>query len=372
MKVNFTNIFAASSYKNPDFEKKITTGVISLIKKNSFVGGEQVLNFEKSFSKFIGTKYCVTVANGTDALEIAIESLNLPDYSEVIIPVNTWFSTAEAVTRNNLKVVFSDICLDDYSVDLNDLKKKINNKTKAIIVVHLYGYPSNLNEILKIAKKFNLKIIEDCAQAHGTMYLNKHVGSFGDIAAFSFFPSKNLGAFGDAGAIVSNNYKLNIFCRRLRNHGALKKYDHLYPGRNSRLDSIQCFILNEKLKVYKNHLKKRNLLAKIYYKELSNIQSIILPKLNFKDNYNSFHQFVIRLEKRDKLMKFLKKNSIETMIHYPYMLNELNFYNKQTSKKSLHNSKNLGKKILSLPISEEHSIKEILYVCKKIKDFINL
>lgn len=371
MKINFTNLFKTNLYKNPGFEKKIIDGIQYLIKKNSFVGGDQVLKFERSFAKFTGTKYCISVANGTDALEIAIESLNLPKYSEIIVPVNTWFSTAEAVTRNNMKVIFSDVSLDDYSIDLKDLKKKINKKTKAIIVVHLYGYPSKLNEILRIAKKYNIKIIEDCAQAHGTKYRNKHVGSFGDIATFSFFPGKNLGAFGDAGAIVTDNYKLNIFCRRLRNHGALKKYDHSFPGRNSRLDTLQSFILSEKLKFYNDKIKKRNLLAKIYYRELMHVKSIQLPKLNFSDNYNSFHQFVIRVKKRNELVKFLKKNKIETMIHYPYMLNELPFYKKQTNIRTLKNSFKLGKKILSLPISEEHSEREVEYVCNIIRKFFN-
>ena len=372
MKVNFTNLFKTNLYKNQGFEKKIIQGIHSLIKRNCFVGGDFVIKFEKSFSKFSNTSYCISVANGTDALEIAIEALNLPKNSEIIVPVNTWISTAEAVTRNGMKLVFSDISLDDYSIDVTDLKKKINKNTKAIIVVHLYGYPSKLTDILKIAKKNNIKIIEDCAQAHGTKYFNKQVGCFGDIATFSFFPGKNLGAFGDGGAIVTNNNKLNIFCKRLRNHGALQKYDHLFPGRNSRLDTLQSFVLCEKLKFYQDKIIKRNLLAKIYYRELSNIKSLFLPKLDFVKNYNSFHQFVIRLKKRDELANFLKKHKIETMVHYPYMLNELPFYKKQTSPKTLKNSYKLGKKILSLPISEEHSEKEIAYVCNTIRKFFNL
>ncbi len=370
MRVKFTNLIEASEFGNKNFRKNVLNGISNLIFQNQFVGGEQVNKFEKNFSRYIKIKNCITVANGTDALEIAIESLNLPKNSEVIVPVNTWISTAEAATRNGLKVKFCDINLNDYSIDIKDLKKKLSKKTSAVIVVHLYGYPSDIINVKKLIKGKNIKLIEDCAQAHGTKINKKHVGTFGDIATFSFFPGKNLGAFGDAGAIVTNNKKLNIACRRLRNHGALDKYDHIFPGRNSRLDSLQCFVLSTKIKTYDIKVKKRNSLAKRYLENLKDIKQVRLPKLNFKDNYNTFHQFVIRVQnKRDSLKKFLKKNNIDTMIHYPYMLNELKFYKSLTNTKTLKNSNNLGKKILSLPISEEHSLNEIDYVINKIRFF---
>ena len=370
MNVSFTNLFKASQYGDKKFKKKIINGLSRLISKNQFIGGEQVNKFEKEFSKYINISNCITVANGTDALEIAIESLGLPKKSEVILPVNTWISTAEAVTRNGLKVVFCDINLNDYSINLKDLKKKITKKTSLVIAVHLYGYPSDMLNIKKIIRSKNIRLLEDCAQAHGTRINNSHVGTFGDIATFSFFPGKNLGAFGDAGAIVTNSKKLDESCRRIRNHGALKKYDHQFPGRNSRLDSLQCFVLSTKIKTYEKKIKKRNKLAKIYLNQLKNISEIKVPILDFKKNYNSFHQFVIRVEKkRDNLIKFLNKNKIGTMVHYPYMLNELKFYKKNKGVNSLNNSKKVGKKIISLPISEEHSEKEINYVCDKIKIF---
>tara|TARA_B100002052_G_scaffold298245_1_gene331169 strand:+ start:938 stop:2062 length:1125 start_codon:yes stop_codon:yes gene_type:complete len=370
MNVSFTNLFKASQYGDKKFKKKIINGLSRLIYKNQFIGGEQVNKFEKKFSKYININNCITVANGTDALEIAVESLKLPKESEVILPVNTWISTAEAVTRNGLKVVFCDINLNDYSINLKDLKKKITKKTSLVIAVHLYGYPSDMLNIKKIIRSKNIKLLEDCAQAHGTRINNSHVGTFGDIATFSFFPGKNLGAFGDAGAIVTNSKKLDESCRRIRNHGALKKYDHQFPGRNSRLDSLQCFILSTKIQTYEKKIKKRNKLAKIYLNQLKSISEIKVPILDFKKNFNSFHQFVIRVEKkRDNLIKFLNKNKIGTMIHYPYMLNELKFYKKNKGVNSLNNSKKIGKKIISLPISEEHSEREIVYVCNKIKNF---
>jgi len=370
MNVPFTNLFKASQYGDKKFKKKIINGLSRLISENQFIGGDQVDKFEKKFSKYININNCITVANGTDALEIAIESLKLPKKSEVILPVNTWISTAEAVTRNGLKVVFCDINLNDYSINLKDLKKKITKKTSLVIAVHLYGYPSDMLNIKKIIRSKNIRLLEDCAQAHGTRINNSHVGTFGDIATFSFFPGKNLGAFGDAGAIVTYSKKLDESCRRIRNHGALKKYDHQFVGRNSRLDSLQCFVLSTKIKTYEKKIKKRNKLAKIYLNQLKNISEVKVPILDFKKNYNSFHQFVIRVEKkRDNLIKFLNKNKIGTMVHYPYMLNELKFYKKNKGVDSLNNSKKIGKKIISLPISEEHTEKEITYVCDKIKTF---
>ena len=363
MKVKFTNL-----YKLIPEKKKIINKINLLIKKSNFVGGQEIKNFENNFARFVGSKFCISLGNGTDALEIAIMSLNLKKGSEIIIPVNTWISSAEAIQNNGYKIVFCDVNLNDYSICLKDLKKKITSKTKAIIAVHLYGNPSDMNSINKIIKNKNIKIIEDCAQAHGTRIKNKHVGTFGDLGTFSFFPGKNLGAFGDAGAIITKSEKIYKFCLRERNHGALIKYDHKFSGRNSRLDTINCGVLNLKLKHYRSTLNKRKLLADTYFSKLKNIKQLKLFKLN-KKNHHSFHQFVIRTNKRNKLRNFLNKNGVETMIHYPYMLNELKFFN---YKKKLKNSNNLGKKILSLPISEEHKKSEIIRVSKLIKNFFNI
>ena len=362
-KIKFLDLYKA--YKN------LNTPILNLFKKhiknNEFVFGNSVLNFERNFSKYVGAKYCIAVANGTDALEIALESLNLKN-GEVVIPTNTWISGAEAILRNNLKPVFCDINLDDYTICVKDLEKKINKKTKAIMVVHLYGNPANMKTINKIAKKYKLKIIEDCAQAHGSRILKKHVGNFSDIGTFSFFPGKNLGCYGDGGCIITNNHKLNQICKKLRNHGALKKHDHTIIGRNSRLDSIQASILNIKLKSMEKIVKKRNILANLYLNGLKNIKGLYLQKkINF--NKNSYHQFVIRTKKRDELKSYLLKNGIESMIHYPRMLNELKIFKKNSKISYLAKANNLGSIILSLPISQEHSVEEIKYIIKKIKIF---
>jgi dTDP-4-amino-4,6-dideoxygalactose transaminase len=372
MKIKFTDLYKANKYSAGDIHKKINKGILNLIKNSSFVGGKEVVTFENSFAKFTNSKYCIGVANGTDALEIAIEALNLKKGSEVIVPANTWISTAEAVTRHGLKVVFCDISLDNYTIDIKDLENKICNKTSAIMVVHLYGYPANLEKIKQIIKNKKIKIIEDCAQAHGTKIKNEHVGNFGDIGTFSFFPGKNLGAYGDAGGIITNDKALNKKCRLIRNHGAMTKYAHEFPGRNSRLDTIQAYVLNTKLPFYKKKINRRNQLAKLYISNLKNTKGINIPKLDFKKNFNTFHQFVIRLDLRNELLEFLKKNGVDTMIHYPYMLNELESYKKNKGSNGLRNSKKLGDKILSLPITEDHSNQEIIYICKKINEFSKL
>ena len=357
MKIKFTNLYKLIIDKSIIF-KKINT----LIKNSKFVGGYEVLNFEKNFKSFVKAKYCVAVGNGTDALEMAVSSLNLKKGSEIIVPVNTWISTAEAVINSGYKVKFCDINLSDYSINIDDLKKQISKKTKAVIAVHLYGIPSDVIKIKKILHKKKIKLIEDCAQAHGSKIASKHVGTFGDLGTFSFFPGKNLGGIGDGGAVVTNSKKLYENIMRMRNHGALGKYDHKFSGRNSRLDTINAAVLDIKLKKYNHVIKTRNKIAKIYFKGLSKINEVSLFKLN-KKNTCSFHQFVIRTKKRNQLMSFLTKNNIETMVHYPYMLNELKFFKNNLK---LKNSNNLGNQILSLPISEEHTLEEIDFIVEKI------
>ena len=298
MKVKFTNLYKLI-YKKRSIINKIS----HLIKNSKFSGGDEVLKFENSFKRFVGAKYCVSVGNGTDALEIAIKSLNLKKGSEIIVPANTWIATAEAVINNGYKVRFCDVNLQDYSMCLIDLKSKINKNTSAILPVHLYGIATNVFEIKKIIKKKKIKVIEDCAQAHGTKIGKKHVGTIGDIGTFSFFPAKNLGAFGDGGAIVTNSKKHYIYALRARNHGALEKYDSKFAGRNSRLDTIQAAILNIKIRDYGKVLKIRNEHARIYMKKLSNIKNLKLFELNNK-NTHCFHQFVIKTNKRNNLRNF--------------------------------------------------------------------
>ena len=256
--------FADLNFQIKNIKKDILKSIDLTINNSAFIGGENIVKFEEKFKKIHNIKYCLGVANGTDALEIAIVSLNLKKNSDVLVPVNTWISTAEAVIKNNLKVKFVDIDENTYLISIKDIKKKITKNTSAIIPVHLYGQPCDMDEILKISKKNKLKIIEDCAQSHLAEYKSKKVGTFGDISCFSFFPGKNLGAMGDAGAIMTNSKNLYKKCKMIANHGGLKKNSHIIVGRNSRLDNLQAGILRIKVNELKKWTNQRIQNAKKY------------------------------------------------------------------------------------------------------------
>ena len=362
--------FLDLKHQNKKIEKKIFTSIKNNIENSSFIGGKDLSEFQKEFANFLKIKFCLGVANGTDALEIAIKALNLKKNSEIIVPANTWISTAEAVLNNNLKVRFVDVD-ETHNICVEDLKKKINKKTSAIIVVHLYGNPANLDEIIKLKKKYRLKVIEDCAQAHGAEYKGKKISTFGDIGTFSFFPSKNLGCYGDGGCIVTNQKKLIINMKKIANHGGLKKNKHEIVGRNSRLDNIQAGILREKLKKLNQWIDIRNKQANLYFKYLSDLKKISLIKILEKTK-SSFHLMVIKTYKRNELKKFLDNNGISTSIHYPLSLPETPIFKKDHYKncKKMKSIK-FSKQILSLPIGEHLSLKDIKYICNKIKSFFD-
>ena len=365
MGVKFLNLY--SQYLS--IKDEIDDVIQSSIKNSQFIGGDLLENFNREFAHYNNAKFCVGVGNGTDALEIALECLDLPIGSEVLIPANSFIATSESVTRNGLKIIFVDVDKNDFTIDISDLERKITNKSSAIIVVHLYGHPCNMNEIIKIANKKNLKIIEDCAQAHGATYESRKVGTFGDIGCFSFYPGKNLGCYGDGGAIITDDEVLANKCKMIANHGRLKKFDHLYEGRNSRLDSIQAGILSVKLKYLNEWIEKRNTVANFYKENLAGFNEIKLPvtKINC---YHSYHLFVIKIGERDALRKYLKERNIETGIHYPKSLPELEAYNYAYFENSTPISNSLSKQILSLPIGEHLTLEEVNEVSSAIKDFL--
>ncbi len=366
MKVQFLNL----RKQILKIDKKIYSSIKKNIRKSQFINGSDVINFEKEFSKYLNVKYCLGVGNGTDALEIAIKTLKLNKNSEVIVPANTWISTAEAVVNNCLNLKFVDID-ETHNICLKDFKKKISNKTKAVIVVHLYGNPAKVDQIYKICKNKNIKIIEDCAQSHGAEFRGIKTSTFGDISTFSFFPSKNLGSFGDGGCVVTNNKKYYFSAKKIANHGGLKKNSHLVIGRNSRLDNIQAGILRIKLKQLDKWIFKRQKQANLYYKLLSGIKQIEFVKTN-KNTKSSFHLFVIRTKKRNQLKNFLAQKGIETSIHYPKTLPELQVFKKHFNYCKTMKAIKLNKQILSLPIGEHLQKNEIAYVCKNIKIFYNV
>ena len=348
-------------------KNEIDTAIKSVLDDSVFIGGKYLKEFEINFAKYLNLNHCVGVANGTDALEIAIEALQLPKESEIIVPANSFISSAEAVTRNGHKVIFCDINPYDYNINIEDIKKRITKNTSAIIAVHLYGQPCEIDKLIEISKTFKLKIIEDCAQAHGAIYKGKKVGSIGDIGCFSFYPAKNLGAYGDGGAIVTNNENLAIKCRKIANHGRITKYNHEFQGRNSRLDSIQASILNVKLNYLDDWIKQRNIIANKYIEELKNFNEIKLPEIS-KLVTHAFHLFVIQHAERDKLREYLKLNGVETGIHYPIALPKLKAFN-NSNKFDNYYACQIDMKLLSLPIGEHIKKDDILKITNLIKNF---
>ena len=351
-----------------EIKEEIDEAIKNVIAETAFIGGKYVANFEKDFATYQEAKYCVGVGNGTDALEIAIEALNLEKGSEIIVPANSFIASSEAVTRTGHKVVFCDCSKDNYTISIDSLKSKVTKNTSAIMAVHLYGHPCNMEEVLKVANKHNLKVIEDCAQAHGAEYKGKKVGVIGDIGTFSFYPGKNLGAYGDAGAIVTNDDRLAKRCRMIANHGRLEKYNHEFEGRNSRLDGLQAAVLSVKLKYLDSWTNTRINVANYYLKHLSGIDSIILPK---REEWAKqvYHLFVIRTKKRDELQSYLKDNNISCGVHYPISLPKLQAYNytNQASEKFFANSSD--GELLSLPIGTHLKEEDLELVVNLIKRF---
>jgi len=304
-------------------------------------------------------KHVVSCANGTDAIYITLKALNIGPGDEVITTALSWISTSETITQAGAKVVFVDIDPDYYTIDTSKIEEKITEKTKAIIPVHLYGHPAKITKIMKIAKKHNLKVIEDCAQAHFAQWNGQKVGTFGDAGTFSFFPGKNLGAYGDAGCIITSDDELAQKVRMFANHGALKKHCHEFEGINSRLDGMQAAILSVKLKYIHEWTKLRILHAERYSELLSNKSHYLTP-LTHEDAKHVFHLYVIRTHKRDDLQNHLIQNGVSTQIHYPTPLPFLKAYNYLNhTRKDFPVAYNYTQQILSIPLFPELSKKQI-------------
>ena len=331
-----------------------------LFKKGDFILGNEVIKFEDNFKNFCQSKYAISCANGTDALTIALKSLDLPNHSEVIIPAMTYCSTAFAVINAGLTPILVDTEFLKPTIDLIDLKKKINKKTKVILPVHLYGSVANLNGIKKIIRKKNIYLIDDCAQAHGAYddSMNsrnrKRIGSTTDISCFSLYPGKNLGAYGDAGIITTNNKKLFNKIKKIRNLGSDKKFIHDYVGMNSRLDTIQAIILNKKIKNLSNYNKNRQKIAQFYNKNIINkkITKLIYSKTCV------YHQYVILIKDKKELINELNSKKIEFGFHYPYAIHQLDIFKKDFKNKKFVNAERLAKEGISIPIDPSLSQKE--------------
>jgi len=361
--IKFVDLHAQyTSIKN-----EIDNVISSVINESAFIGGKYVKQFEENFSKYQQAHYCVGVGNGTDALEIAIEALNLPQGSEIIVPANSFIASAGSVTRAGFNIVFCDVNSDDYTINIKDIKSRITQNTSAIIAVHLYGHPCDMDPLIEISSTYNLKIIEDCAQAHGAEYKGRRVGSIGDIGCFSFFPSKILGAYGDGGAIVTNNEELAVKCRMISNHGRISKFNHKFQGRNSRLDSIQAAILNIKLQYLDSWIDHRVMIASIYIDEMKNITKVSLPSKKIFVKH-AYHLFVIQHPESDKLREYLKLEEIETGIHYPVALPKLQAFKDIDSNCNEFVACKIDKNLLSLPIGEHISVDDVKQVADLIRN----
>ena len=311
-------------------------------------------------------KECIPVGNGTDALEVSLEALELPIGSEILVPINTFVGTVEAIIRSGLKPVFCKFDEKTLNICVNDAQKMISSKTSAIMAVHLYGRPAAIQQLRTLCDNSNLFLVEDCAQAHLASVGDQFIGTFGDVAAFSFYPGKNLGAFGDAGAIITNCENLAKRAKLIANHGRIKKYDHEMVGRNSRMDELQAAILNVKLDHLASWTEQRRENAEFYYKELSNCKNIILPTYSPGNVYHLFP--VISSFDRNLFRKFLRDQNIETGLHYPQLVTQFPAYAPWVSR-NFDRLSELNSRIFTIPMHESMSQNELDHVCNKIRKF---
>lgn len=333
---------------NEKYYEEISDAMDTVLKSGWYIMGENVRKFEREFAMYCGTKYCVGVANGLDALTLIIKAYGIGEGDEVLVPSNTYIASILAISANGATPVLVEPTLETYNINPLEIEKKITENTKAILVVHLYGQSCDMNAINSLAQKYNLKVIEDCAQAHGAVYNGKKVGNLGDAGGFSFYPGKNLGALGDGGAITTNDVELYSNLMAHRNYGSHKKYENIYKGVNSRLDEIQAAVLSVKLTHLDEENAYRRQIAKYYLEHIKNPQ-IELPKLQSEDQH-VWHVFVIRTSDRNRLQQYLQDNDIQTIIHYPIPPHKQQAY-KEWNHLSYEVSEKIHAEILSLPIS---------------------
>ncbi len=350
------------------YELEYEANVLEVLRSGWYINGNQLKEFEKQFSEVHGVEGCVGVNSGFDALNLTVRALGISEGDEVIVPVNTFVATALAVTENGAKPVYVDVD-ETYNIDVDKIEEKITNKTKAIIGVHLYGAPCDMDGLKKIADKYGLYLVEDCAQAHGAIYNDHLVGTIGDVGCFSFYPMKPVGAFGDAGAIISNDVEIVGKIEKLRNYGSQIKYHHDIKGINSRLDEIQAAILKINLKYMNDGNNERKQIARKYIEGIKN-PLINLPESELECD-NVYHIFPIRTKNRDELQVYLEKNGIQTQIHYPIPCHLQECYKDLNYKiGDFPIAETYACEELSLPIYVGLSDEEISYIVEKINLFL--
>ena len=363
MKISFNKLNGQS-----DKEKKnVLEAINRVIDSGYYVMGPEAKKFEASFALYIGTRHGIGVGNGLEALQISLMALGIGSGDEVITTPFSAVATTLVIRAVGAKPVFVDID-DFYHINASKIESVITPKTKAIMPVHLYGQPVDMDTIMSVAKKHKLFIIEDCAQAHGAEYKDKKVGSFGIFGCFSFYPTKNLGAIGEGGFITTDDDNLAEKCRMIRNYGQKNRYEHEICGINARIDELQSAILSEKFKYLDKNNARRQEIANIYLKELSGIKGLTLPKRR-DDVAHVQHLFVIEIDNRDALQNYLKEKGIDTLIHYPIPIHKQKCL-AEFNKIKLPIVEEKVNRILSLPMHPYLTNEEVIYVCKEIKSFL--
>lgn len=365
MKVSFVDL----SIQHRKLKSEINSSIRRVINNSAFILGKEVASFEQEFSNYLGAKYFIGTSSGTTALIVALKALNIGIGDEVIIPAMSFYATAEAVAFIGAKPIFVDIDPITCNIDISQIEGKISSKTKVILPVHLYGYPANLDEICKIAKKFNLKILSDCAHAIGASYKGKKVGAIEDIAAFSFYPSKNLGCIGETGGIATNDEKLAELCRKYRDHGSTKKFEHTHVGLNARMDGLNAAVLSVKLKYLDEWNHERKLIAGRYTDILPCV-NIVTPMAE-KNLSHVFHIYQVQIKNRDNILIKMQERGVGVNVHYPLPLHlhkGLSFLNNKSGDYPV--AEKLAKNTLSLPCYPYMKIKQVEYVCKVLKSIM--
>lgn len=362
MKVDFSNF----AVMHGEINNEIKQAINNVIDSNYFIQGKELDNFESNFAAYCGAKYCVGVGNGLEGLVLSLRALGVKDGDEVIVPSHTFIATALAVSEVGAIPVFVEPNIKYFTIDPDKIEEKITDKTKAIIVVHLYGQCADMDPIMKIAKNYGLKVLEDAAQAHGAIYKGRKAGTLGDIAEFSFYPGKNLGAMGDGGCITTNNLELANKVRELGNYGSIKKYQHNEKGINSRLDEMQAAILNVKLNYLDKWNTERNRIALRYLEGINN-PNVELPIVN-PDNYHVWHLFVVRVKNREEFQNYLNSLGISTLIHYPTAIHKQKAYTEYNNY-SLPIAEEMADEVISLPMFYGMTDEQIDYVIESINGY---
>ncbi len=367
----FLNLMRTIDYENLArsnelFFEEYQAAFDHVMKKGWYILGSAVQEFEKEFAGYCGVPFCSGVANGLDAIILALKSFDFKPGDEVIVPSNTYIATILAVVHNGLKPVLVEPDLATYNIDPSKIEEKITPKTKAILVVHLYGKVCEMDSVMDIAGRHNLKVIEDCAQAHGASFKHRKAGSFGHFGAFSFYPTKNLGALADAGALTTSNEHLFMKIKALRNYGSHEKYHNKYVGYNSRLDEMQAAFLRIKLKKLDEINQHKRMLASLYLQGLK--QDFILPIVH-PDYFDVYHIFNVRHEKRDDLRHYLLSKGIKTEVHYPIAPVKQEAMRRIIDNQSTPIAEEIHSTTVSLPISYFHTQQDVEYVIDCMNKF---